>query len=92
MFESRSAAARVSRSSSTIRPRAWSTCAAVKAWEPEPMIVELELRDQGKLFKAADAGQAHRAQALHRQTRPGFAGDSELEVEPGRTATRDTSG
>ena len=36
---------------------------------------------QGRLSEADDAGQAHRAQALHRQARPGPAGNPQLEVE-----------
>ena len=39
---------------------------------------------QGRLPEADDAGQAHRAQALHRQARPGLAGNSELEVDGAR--------
>ena len=35
---------------------------------------------QGGLPEADDAGQAHRAQAVHRQARPGHAGNPELEV------------
>ena len=30
--------------------------------------------------RAEDAGQAHRTQAVHRQIRPGHAGDSQLEM------------
>ena len=36
---------------------------------------------QGGLPEADDAGQAHRAQALHRQARPRLAGNPELEME-----------
>ena len=38
-------------------------------------------RRQGRLPEAAAQGQADRAQAVHRQARPGHAGDSQLEVE-----------
>ena len=37
-----------------------------------------EFGDQGCLPEAADAGQAHRAQAVYLQARRGPAGDSEL--------------
>ena len=37
---------------------------------------------QGGLPKADGAGQTRRAQAVHRQTRPGHAGNPELEMEP----------
>ena len=36
---------------------------------------------EGRLPRAADAGQAHRAQALHRQARRGSARDTQLDVE-----------
>ena len=38
------------------------------------------LGTQGRLPEADDAGQAHRAQALHRRARPRPAGDPELEM------------
>ena len=41
-------------------------------------------RRQGHLPEAAAQGQADRAQAIHRQERPGPAGNPELEVEPFR--------
>ena len=40
-----------------------------------------QLGRQGGLPEADGAGQAHRAQAVHRQARPGHAGNPELEVE-----------
>ena len=37
---------------------------------------------KGVYLKQQLQGQAHRAQAIHRQIRPGHAGDPQLEVEP----------
>ena len=45
---------------------------------------------QGGLPEADDAGQAHRAQAVHRQARPGHAGDQELESGVRPTRANDT--
>ena len=42
---------------------------------------------QGGLSEADGAGQAHRAQALHRQARPRHAGDPQLEMGPGQQLT-----